>query len=268
MERGFGAGGAFDAGKPCGGEHPGRRGPVGQECAVAAGWNRQLHDLDREGVVRYGPDIGTEADLRLLGTVSGKRVLDLGCGAGQASLALAKQGAHVIGLDPAPEALTAAKRRAEREGVKVELHQGDLADLAFMRAESVDLVFSAWAFGGVADLNRVFRQVHRVLKEGTPLVFSIPHPVYDLIDDSDPEQPLLVRRSYFDRSPVDDSGETPFGQYHHTVADLFMGLTRNNFRVDVIVEPESTTDTPSPYWREAFLWLPRTLVVRARKEGI
>lgn len=237
--------------------------------AVVAGWNRQLHDLDHAEVVRYGPDTATEAELRLLGTLSGKRVLDLGCGGGQAALAFARQGAHAIGLDPSADLLGNAKRWSEREGVKIELHQGALADLAFMRADSVDLVFSAWALGGVPDLPRVFRQVHRVLKEGAPFVFSVPHPVYDLIDDDHPEQPLLVRRSYFDRTPVDESGETPFSTYHYTVADLFMGLTRNNFRVEVLVEPESSTDgTPSRYWREAFLWLPSTLVVRARKEGI
>jgi SAM-dependent methyltransferase len=237
---------------------------------VAIAWNRQVWDLGGDsGAVRYGPDIGTETELRLLGTVSGKRVLDLGCGSGQALLAFAKQGAHAIGLDPSSELLAAAKRSSEREQVRVELHQGDLADLAFMRADSVDLVFSAWAFGGVSDLNRVFRQVHRVLKQGCPLVFSIPHPLYDIIDDEDPEQPLLIRRSYFDRSPVDELGETPFGDYHHTVADLFMGLTRNNFRVDVLLEPETASDgTLSPHWREAFLWLPRTLIMRARKEGI
>ncbi|MEW6155417.1 MAG: class I SAM-dependent methyltransferase [Actinomycetota bacterium] len=237
---------------------------------MAAGWNRQLQDLgEQPTVVRYGPDTATEAELRLLGNVANKRVLDLGCGTGQAALAFAQQGAHAIGHDPSAEALHAAKRRAEREGLRVEWHQGDLADLAFQRADSVDIVFSAWAFGGVADLSRVFRQVHRVLKEGAPLVFSIPHPVYDLIDDDHPDQPLLVRRSYFDRSPVDESAEPPFGQHHHTMGDLFMGLSRNNFRVDAIIEPESGPgDGHSPWWREAFLWLPRTLVVRARKEGI
>ena len=243
---------------------------MGQYSAVAVGWNRQLHDIgEAPSVVRYGPDTATEAELRLLGTVKDKRVLDLGCGTGQAALVLARQGAHVIGIDPSADAVHAAKRWADREGLKAEWRQGDLADLAFQRGDSVDLVFSAWAFGGVADLNRVFRQVHRILKQGSPLVFSIPHPAYGIIDDDDPDQPLLIRRSYFDRSPVDESGETPFGEYHHTVADLFMGLTRNNFRIDVMVEPESKSEGPlTHFWREAFLWLPRTLVIRARKEGI
>ena len=221
------------------------------------------------GVVHYGPDIPAEAELRLLGSVAGKRVLDLGCGSGHAAAVFAQQGAHVIAMDPSPELLTAARRHAAHAGVKVEFHQGDLADLAFMRADSVDLVFSAWAIGRAPDLIRVFRQVHRVLKQGSPFAFSIPHPAYDIIDDEDPDQPLLIRRSYFDRSPVDDSGETPFGEHHHTVSDVFMGLTRNNFRVDVLLEPESTAEaSPSPHWREAFLWLPSTLIVRARKEGI
>ncbi len=236
---------------------------------MASAWNRRTADPGTgNGVVHYGPDIATEAELRLLGSVAGKRVLDLGCGTGRAAAVFAQQGAHVIGLEPSSELLTAARRHASQLGVRVEFHQGDLADLAFMRADSVDLVFSAWAFNTVSDLNRVFRQVHRVLKQGAPLVFSVPHPAYDIIDDSHPEQPLLIRRSYFDRSPVDDSGETPFGDHHHTVSDVFMGLTRNNFRVDFLLEPESAGDAPSPHWREAFLWLPRTLVVRARKEGI
>lgn len=247
---------------------------------MGVGWNRQLPNLGdttTTSVVRYGPDTATEAELRLLGSVSGKRVLDLGCGNGQAAITFAKQGAIAIGLDPSQEMLTAAKRWSEREGVKVELHHGDLADIAFLRGDSVDLVFSAWAFGGVADLTRVFRQVHRVLRQGAPLVFSMPHPVYDVIDDNDVEQPLLIRRSYFDRSPIAGIGEGegggvgvgPFADYHHTLGDIFMGLTRNNFRVDVVAEPESSDGrSMSPYWREAFLWLPRTLVIRARKEGI
>jgi len=41
-----------------------------------------------------------------------------------------------------------ARRLAEQEDVRVEWHQGDLADLAFLRAESIDLAFSAFAYRG------------------------------------------------------------------------------------------------------------------------
>jgi SAM-dependent methyltransferase len=219
-------------------------------------------------VAHYGPDIPTEDELRLLGNLSGKRVLELGCGGAQCSIAFAKQGAHAIGVDFSGEQLTFARRLMEREETKVELHHGDLADLAFLRADTIDLVFSAYAFGFVDDLNRVFRQVHRVLKPDAPLVFSLPHPAYDMIDD-DSEEPLLVRRSYFDRTPIEYSvNGIPFTDHHHTVSDLFTGLTRANFRVDTLLEPEPLPGGPrSQHWRETFRSVPRTLIVRARKEG-
>lgn len=219
-------------------------------------------------IAHYGPDIGTEADFRLLGDLKGKRVLELGCGGAQCSIAFARQGATAIGVDFSAEMLAFARRLCEREEVKVELRQGDLADLAFLRADSIDLVFSAYAFGYVEDLNRVFRQVHRVLKVGAPLVFSLPHPAYDMIDD-DAEQPLLVRRSYFDHAPIDyEWSGVAFTDYHHTVADLYTSLVRSSYRVDTILEPPPTHVGPrSQFWHETFRYVPRTLIVRARKEG-
>ena len=221
-------------------------------------------------VAHYGPDIGTEADYRLLGDLKGKRVLELGCGGAQCSIAFAKQGASAIGVDFSAEQLAFARRLCDREGVKVELHHGDLADLAFVRAETIDLVFSAYAFGYVEDLGRVFRQVHRILKTGAPFVFSLPHPAYHMIDDDDPEQPLLIRRSYFDRTPIDFAWNgTTFTDYPHTVTDIFMGLSRAGFDVDYLLEPEPLASGPrSMHWQETFRYVPRTLIVRARKEGI
>ncbi len=218
---------------------------------TAATWNRLLEG-GRGGVlpgvdaVAYGPDIGTEDDFRLLGgNLTGKRVLELGCGAGQNVVAMAKQGAHAIGLDFS-------------------------AELVFLRAESIDVAFSAYALGLVTDLNRVFRQVHRVLKQGAAMVFSLPHPASHLIDDDDPVQPLLIRRSYFDRTSVSYDWEgLPLSAHHHTFSDLFTGLGRANFRVDTVLEPEPLSEGHrSPHWREVYKLVPRTLVLRARKEGV
>ena len=239
----------------------------------AAAWDRHSAGY-QEGarlstdVAHYGPDIGTEADYRLLGDLKGKRVLELGCGGAQCSIAFAKQGATAIGVDFSAEQLAFARRLCDREEVRIELHLSDLADLAFLRADTIDLVFSAYAFGYVEDLNRVFRQVHRVLKVGAPLVFSLPHPVYDMLDD-DALDPLLVRHSYFDRSPIEyEHNGIAFTDYHHTIADLYMSLTRASYRVDLMMEPEPTATGPrSTFWREPFSKVPRTLIVRARKEG-
>jgi len=211
-------------------------------------------------VARYGPDIPTEAELKLLGNLEGKRVLELG-GAAQTVIAFAKQGAHAIAVDSSGERLAELRRCADEEEVKVELHESDLADIAFVRADSIDLAFSSYAFDQVDDLNRVFRQVHRVLRQDCPLVFSVSHPAYAMIDDS-AEDPLLVRRSYFERSA---DGEKP----HRTISELFTGLTRANFRVDIILEPGPASGGPrSGEWKDTFKYVPRTLIVRARKEGI
>jgi ubiquinone/menaquinone biosynthesis C-methylase UbiE len=239
----------------------------------AAAWDRYSADYQAEAriptdVVHYGPDIATETELRLLGDVKGRRVLELGCGGAQNSIALAKEGANVTGVDASAEQLAFGRRLADAEGVKVELRHGDLADLAFLRSDSIDLVLSAYAFDYVEDLGRVFRQVHRVLKVGAPMVFSLKHPAYTLLDD-DAEPPLLVRRSYFDKSPVRYSRAGGlFAEYPHTFADLTMGLARASYRIEVILEPEPNPAGPrTAHWRDAFRSVPRTIIFKARKAG-
>ena len=221
-------------------------------------------------VVAYGPDVGTEEDFRLLGDLKGKRVLELGCGNAQRSIAFSRQGATAIGIDFSPGMIEAAKRLCERESARVELRLGDLADLAFLRADSVDLVFSVYALSYVRDFERVFRQANRVLKAGAPLVFSVPHPAFAVVDDASPEQPPVVARSYFDRSPVtrQRDGDT-VDTYHHTTADLLMGLIRAGYRVDTVVEPEWAPRGPADrFVHQSLRHLPPALVVRARKEGL
>ena len=219
-------------------------------------------------VVHYGPDIATEADLRLLGHLEGKRVLELGCGGGPVSVAMAKQGAKVIAIDGSAEQIGHARRLAEREEVKVELRQGDYADLAAIRADTIDIAISVYSLGAVADLDRVFRQVHRVLRPEAPIVLSLPHPAFRAIDQSG--DPPVVRRSYFDRTPIPWESESESGNDHPmTISDLFTSLGRANFRVDTILEPEpARSSARGRHWTPAMRWVPSTLIVRARKLGI
>ena len=224
--------------------------------------------MERTDTVSYGPEMPSERELRLLGDVKGKRILDLGCGTGQAAIALAKQGAHAIALDASQPQLDRARRLAQTEEVRVEWHHSDLADLAFLRADSVDLAFSAHALGEVEDLDRVLRQVHRVLKLGGVFVFSYEHPVALCTGREEAAEGTLplglreVRRSYFERGPLTvDRGQSTVTLYTRTIGDVFAAAGRAGFRIDVLLEPAPLRSSdPGPA-------IPTSIIWRARKTG-
>jgi SAM-dependent methyltransferase len=199
-------------------------------------------------------DAPSDQELRLLGDLKGKRVLDLGCRGGTAAVSFAQQGAIVIALDNDDAHLAQARTRAEQAEVKVEWRVGDLADLAFLRAESIDAAFSAYSVAEVDDAARLFRQVQRVLKPNTQFVFSYEHPMAVCIDGNG-----ALTRSYFDPGPIDVQRDGERVRIHvRDIGDVFTELGRAGFRVDTILEPRPTT----PGAR-----VPDTIVWRARKEG-
>ena len=150
--------------------------------------------------VEYGPDIVDETELRLLGDLSGKRVLQLGSHDGNLAIALHRRGARVICVEPGAERVAATRWAFEQADARIELLETDFAELAAVRADSIDLVVSVYSLAGVDDLARVFRQVHRVLRQELSFVFSLPHPAFSLIDPAS-DEPLRIRRAYWDHTP-------------------------------------------------------------------
>lgn len=220
--------------------------------------------------VRLGPDLDHEALVRLLGPLDGRRVLDLGCGGGSASVAMAQAGARVIAVDPSTARLNRARHAADRAEVRVEFHHSDLADLAFVRADSVDATLAVYSLAQVQDLSRVFRQLHRVLSREAPLVLSLPHPLATMLEWEREEQASpWLSRTFWSELPLawrvaDDEGTT----YVHQISSVYTSLQRSNFRVDTVLEPRLEPATPPSVHRSALdEWVPPTLVMRARKEG-
>lgn len=232
---------------------------------LAATWPREAPAND---TLVYGPDVPDERTLRLLGNVEGKRILELGTGNGANGVWLARQGAKVISIDPSLDAIEAGRELADRHEVKVEHHQGDLADVAFVRADGIDLVLSVYALAAEPDIDRVFRQAHRVLRPECPIVASVPHPAFALIDAAGGD-PLRIEHSYFDRTPRPWQLGARSGTEHvRTFGDLFGGLYRANFRIDAVLEPEPVGPPHSRWWSEVMVRVPSTLILRARKLGI
>ena len=228
-------------------------------------------ELPRD-LVQFGPDLDDDQLQKLIaavGTLDGRRVLDLGCGAGAASVAIARRGARVIAVESSTARLTQARQAADVAGVKVEFHHSDLADLAFLRADSIELVVAVYSLAGVQDLGRVFRQLHRIMRPDGALVLSLPHPMSMMLEaDADDQQtPYLTRTAWSDQAITWRSGGDEGVTHVHQVSDVFTTLLRSNFRVDAIVEPPAELDRTSMHSSPLREWVPSTLVVRARKEG-
>ena len=78
--------------------------------------------------VHYGPISPGESELKLLGNVKGKKILEIGCGGGQNSIVLAKWGAKPVGLDLSEVQIKHAQKLAKKEHVSVAFHVGNMED--------------------------------------------------------------------------------------------------------------------------------------------
>ncbi|MCX6771308.1 MAG: class I SAM-dependent methyltransferase [Candidatus Micrarchaeota archaeon] len=211
--------------------------------------------------VHYGPGSPNEDKLRLLGSVKGKHILEIGCGGAQCSIAFAKMGAKVSAIDISTEQLKFAKKLADKNRVKIVFYQGDIRNLKQIRPGSQDVVFSAFALLYVDDLLKCFKEVRRVLKKSGLFVFSVDHPFHRILDS----KKLKLKNSYFDTGKYVDAGVRADGSpykfvtYYHTVSDLYNTLKKAGFEVESIIEPDSRKRYKTDPWYGLWDYTPRLL---------
>lgn len=113
----------------------------------------------------------TRALLQHIGPVDGKRVLDIGCGCGTSSLALARAGARVTGVDVSGPMLNEASRRAAAANL-IETTRFIEADAASADLDApFDLAVSRFGVMFFSDPTVAFAHIRSQLKERAPLRF-------------------------------------------------------------------------------------------------
>jgi ubiquinone/menaquinone biosynthesis C-methylase UbiE len=132
------------------------------------------------------PDVKDLATLALLAGLSGAgpgdRVLDVACGPGLFTLALAERGAHATGLDATEAFLEGARIEAQRRGVaEIRFLSGDASDLPFEPGE-FDLATCRAAFHHFPQPERVLAEMTRVVRPGGKILIA------DLVAPEDPAQ--------------------------------------------------------------------------------
>src|SRR5262249_35286620 len=120
-----------------------------------AKWDPALYEDKHAFVWRHGASL-----VELLAPQPGEHVLDLGCGTGHLTAAIAKAGACVVGIDQSPEMIAQARKHYPN----LRFESGDARRLAF--AEEFDALFSNAVLHWISEAELVVQSVARALKPG------------------------------------------------------------------------------------------------------
>ncbi len=194
--------------------------------------------------------------LRLVGEVSGMRVLDLACGNGYLSRRFAHQGATVTGVDASAPIIERARMRETKDPAGITYHVADAASLDMLENGTFDLVICNMALMDIENAVGAIQEVARVLKQRGRLVMSLSHPCFDKVDTSGwaieyiyPTTTIWRKMSHYREISVADLPWQPLpGQiinthaYHRPLSWYFRTLRASGLVVAALEEPEPTEE--------------------------
>ena len=146
----------------------------------------ESHRGDLAGFLRRGGSTLFPEDLRLLGGVSGKRLVHLMCNTGGDTLSLARLGAEATGVDISERAVESARRLSRESGVPASFLRSDLYDWLEREEPGSERFELAYGYYGVvcwlSDLDRWASGLYRRLVPGGRFVLVDFHPAAMMLD--------------------------------------------------------------------------------------
>lgn len=187
--------------------------------------------------------------LRLLGQVRGQQVLDLACGTGIFTRCLARQGAHVVGMELSEKMLGKALEFEEKEPLGIVYHQGNATRLEQFENGLFEAVTCNMSFMDMSDFEGAISEAFRVLVPGGRFVFSILHPCFCTPGSGWEKRDPASKRNedklywkvdhYFERQS--GRGICPYSlglYFHRTLGDYLNAALRAGFVLAELDEPE------------------------------
>lgn len=176
------------------------------------------------------------AMLDLVGDVTGRDVLDIGCGAGPLAERLTQRGARVSGFDSSARMIEIARKRLDDN---VDLQVADLAEPLPYDDDSFDVACASLVLHYLADWLDALSEIKRVLRPGGRLVASVNHPLLF----------ALMEKRYFGIEQYEDTHtfagrEATLIMWHHTLDDISQAITRSGLSLVSLHEPSVADDTP------------------------
>jgi ubiquinone/menaquinone biosynthesis C-methylase UbiE len=207
--------------------------------AVASWYDKHLSEADTYHEKVLLPNL-----LRLIEAKKGERILDLACGQGFFTRAIAKTGASVEGVDIAPELITIA----QNESPTIPYHIGSADNLAMFADASQDKVLISLAIQNIENVEGVITEVARILKPNGEFHIAMNHPAFRIPKQSswayDDKQKVQTRRvdQYLSISRTDIDMHPGFADapktisHHRPLQFYFKAFTKAGFAVTKLEE--------------------------------
>ena len=230
------------------------------EDEVAAAWDANAATWVahvRAGYDRYRELFTLPAFLAFVPDLAGLEVIDLGCGEGRNTRALARRGARMTGVDLSPEMIAAARASEAKEPLGIVYREGSFTRLDGCADMSFDAAVSTMALMDSPDFAAAARATYRVLRPGGGFWFSVLHPCFvtpglQWLRDAAGNETGLTVAGYFSDQPYlehwrfskapETSSAEPFRtpRFPRRLEDYVDGLCAAGFRITRIAEPRPT----------------------------
>ena len=193
--------------------------------------------------INYNNSIEQPAMNAMLPDLTGKTVLDLGCGYGFNCADFIRRGAkRVLGIDISEKMLHIAKKESAHPCI--EYRQMSMTEISSLDT-SFDLVYSSLAFHYIDDFKKLMTDIFGLLNGGGTLLFSQEHP---FITASPKVGGFNLdrygRRKSYTFTNYSRSGarkekwlDTDYIKYHRTVAKIFTDIAQSGFVIKEVCEP-------------------------------
>ena len=170
----------------------------------------------------------------------GKKVLCLACGGGQQGILLAAYGAVVTVFDISEKQLAQDANIAKREGLTLTIEQGDMCDLSRFPDNSFDLIYNPTSTCFIDDVESVYAQCNRILKNGGALLTSATNPALYIFDEKAAVKNRMKVKYTIPFSDLKSLSQKELAkrllkhdtiEFSHTLNSLIGGLCKQGFSI-------------------------------------
>lgn len=184
----------------------------------------------------WGCSVPTEDALCLLGDLTGKTVLDIGCGSGHSMKWCAEHGAEELwGLDLSSRQLENAGKLLNVNNISCRLLNQSMEESSGIPENYFDVVYSVYAVGWTTDMPKTFSNVFSYLKTGGIFIFSWDHPFMHCVDPVDED--LIFSGNYLDEDIFSfEKGGFPVTIKNRKLSTYINALADAGFAVKRVIE--------------------------------